>query len=197
MNTPTTQEIAQALAEVTESLRRSTVQVRGQRFGAGSGVIWHSSSAERSSLIITNAHVVRGLSAIVELSDERVFEARVIARHSQHDLAALQVRASGLPAATIGNSDRLRVGELVLAVGNPWGVPGVLTTGIIHTASKTYPFDWVQADVRLAPGNSGGPLANAQGEVIGINSMIINGTAIAIPSNRVKQFLSAVQVNVA
>jgi serine protease Do len=185
--------IAQSLAEVAASLRRSTVQVRGRRFGAGSGVIWRS--LNRASVVITNAHVLRGSSAIVELCDGRTLEALVMARDPQRDLAALRVNADDLAIAPIGNSEQLRVGELVLAVGNPWGISGALTTGILHTACAAD--GWIQADVRLAPGNSGGPLANAHGQVIGINSMIINGLAIAIPSNTVERFLDSVQFAVA
>ncbi|MBD2465445.1 trypsin-like peptidase domain-containing protein [Oscillatoria sp. FACHB-1407] len=188
------QAIAQALSEVTESLRCSTVQVRGRRWGAGSGVIWHVSPLNQSSTIITNAHVIRGSTAVVELWDGRSLEAAVVARDPERDLAALTVEAAVTPVV-IGDSEHLRVGELVLAVGNPWGVSGALTTGIVHTICPSDHYGWIRADVRLAPGNSGGPLANAQGEVIGINSMIINGLAIAIPSHAVNQFLKTVLVN--
>jgi serine protease Do len=104
----------------------------------------------------------------------------------------LTVAAADLPAAVIGDSDALRVGELVFAVGNPLGVSGALTAGIVHTMGLTEMADgrpWVQADIRLAPGNSGGPLADAQGRVIGINSMIVGGLALAVPSRVVERFL--------
>src|SRR6185295_6562166 len=91
----------------------------------------------------------------------------------------------GLPAVTAGNSSALRVGELVMAVGNPLGFVGALTTGVVHALTRR----WVHADVRLAPGNSGGPLADARGRVIGINTMIAGGLALAVPSNSVMQFL--------
>lgn len=173
------------LAAVAAALSRSTVQVQSRRLGGGSGVIWHS-----DGLIITNAHVVRGSRATVKLADGRVFDAVCTNRDRQRDLAALKINATDLPAATIGDSDALRVGELVLAVGNPLGVVGALTTGIIHAAPKNTPRQWVQADIRLAPGNSGGPLANAQGIVIGINTVVIaGGLALAIPSNTVERFL--------
>jgi serine protease Do len=200
--TATPAQIALELATVAERLHRSTVQVRSRRYGGGSGVIWNS-----DGLIITNAHVVPREHATVELSDGRVFEAKVTAQDPQQDLAALRVEATDLPAATLGNSDALRVGELVLAVGNPLGLVGALTTGIIHAASPTNspkwgtkmtaayspaptPQKWVMADVQLAPGNSGGPLADAQGQVIGINTMIVGGLALAVPSNAVQRFLS-------
>lgn len=198
-------------AFVAASLRRSTVQVRSGGDGVGSGTIWRS-----DGLIITNAHVVRGLSATVELWDGRVLTGGIIAQNPLRDLAAIKVNAANLPAATIANSDNLRVGELVLAVGNPLGVVGAFTTGIIHavgqvsnpksarwlppfqggreenrlgrTQSVKFP-NFVQADIRLYPGNSGGPLADARGRVIGINSMVAHGLALAIPSNAVESFL--------
>ncbi|MBD2018829.1 trypsin-like peptidase domain-containing protein [Leptolyngbya sp. FACHB-36] len=171
------------MAAVSETLRRVTVQVRGRRSGAGSGVIWST-----DGVIVTNAHVVSGTSAEVELFDGRVLKADVRDRSDQRDLVALQVEATDLPAATISSSDVLRVGELVLAVGNPSGVARSLTTGIIHAAVNRS--HWIQADIPLAPGNSGGPLANGFGEIIGINTMIVNGRGFAISSRVVQRFLS-------
>lgn len=180
-DTKTTEE----LAAVAAALNRSTVQVRSRRFSMGSGVIWHA-----KGLIITNAHVVNGSRAMVELSDGRIFDAVCTSRDLQRDLAVLTVLADDLPAAIIGDSDALRVGQLALAVGNPLGLVGALTTGIIHTIGSKDPASrWIQADVRLAPGNSGGPLADARGQVIGINTVIARGLALAIPSNAVQRFL--------
>ncbi len=179
ISTPT--PITVELTTVAEKLRRSTVQVRSDRLSAGSGVIWNS-----DGLIITNAHVAPKERATVELNDGRIFEAVVTAQDPYRDLAALQVKATDLPTATSGDSDTLRVGELVLAVGNPLGIVGALTTGIIHATSSQ---KWLMADIRLLPGNSGGPLANAQGQVIGINTMIADGLALAVPSKAVEFFL--------
>lgn len=177
--------ITEELATVAAALSRSTVQVRTGRAGAGSGVIWQS-----DGLIITNAHVLSGLEATVELADGRVLDAVCISRDSEWDLAALTVSSADLPAAAIGDSNALRVGELVVAVGNPLGLVAALTTGIIHATGAKDSFSrWVQADVRLAPGNSGGPLADAQGRVIGINSVIAGGLALAVPSKAVERFL--------
>lgn len=176
-----------SFATLAERLCRSTVQVQSRRSGGGSGVIWHP-----DGLIVTNAHVARGSRATVELSDGRTLEATVAARDLPSDLAALKVKVTHLPAITAGNASTLRVGELVLAVGNPHGLAGALTTGIVHTVGSKDTFGsprWVQADVRLAPGNSGGPLADAEGRVIGINSRIVDGLALAIPSNTVARFL--------
>jgi serine protease Do len=167
--------------EVAESLRRITVQVRTPGSGAGSGVIWNS-----DGLILTNAHVVRSRSVEVELWDGRVFPAEIQSHDSRRDIAALRIGRNALPAANIGDSSSLRPGELVIAVGNPLGFTGALTTGVVHAVGSR----WVQAAVRLAPGNSGGPLADAQGRVIGLNAMIVSGgLALAVPSNAVSAFL--------
>ncbi|MBD2743899.1 trypsin-like peptidase domain-containing protein [Coleofasciculus sp. FACHB-1120] len=186
-NTGASAEIALELSQIAEQLRRSTLQVRSSRGSGGSGVIWNS-----QGLIITNAHVAPSDRAIVELWDGRVMEAIRTDIDSRQDLAALQVEATDLPAVTVGDSETLRVGELVLAVGNPLGLVGALTKGIIHATNATEDFStqrWVKADIRLAPGNSGGLLADAQGRAIAINTMIADGLALAIPSNRVERFL--------
>ena len=169
---------------LTTALQDATVQitVQGRRGGMGAGVIWSA-----DGLIITNAHVVTGSAAVVQLAAGRSLPAEVVARNRSRDLVALQVQATDLPAATIGDSDGLRVGELVLAVGHPLGLTGALTTGIVHAIGAAR--QWIQADVRLAPGNSGGLLANAQGEVVGINTMIVDGRGFAIPSQAVQRFL--------
>lgn len=174
--------LTESFAAIVEPLRRSTVQVRVGRRGFGSGVIWRS-----NGLIITNDHVVRGQEPMIELSDGRTFAATIAGRNPQRDLAALRIDVTNLPAITIGDSEQIRVGELVFAVGNPGGTVGAVTAGIVHTIESKNA--WIQADVRLAPGNSGGALANAKGEVIGINTMIMNGKGLAIPSKVVEQFL--------
>lgn len=186
----------QGFGEIAEGLRRSTVVVHAGRRGSGSGVIW-----SHDGLIITNAHVahadslaVLGRRVAVELWDGRSFDAAVVSRDFRRDLAALRVPASGLPAATLGDSWRLRPGELAIAIGNPLGFVGALTTGVVHALGPLPglgPQRWVQAAIRLAPGNSGGPLADARGHVIGINTMVAGGLALAIPSNAVAQFLTA------
>jgi len=173
--------------EIAERLRRSTVQVSGPRRGSGSGVIWNS-----GGLILTNAHVARAPEAQVELWDGRRVEARVTDRDARRDLASLRIEASGLEAITTGDSAALRAGELVIAVGNPLGFAGALSTGVIHSIGPIPGMtrqQWIRADVQLAPGNSGGPLANARGEVIGINTAIVHGLGVAIPSNSVAAFL--------
>jgi serine protease Do len=180
----------QGFGEIAERLRRSTVHLRiaGGREGNGSGVIWHA-----DGLIVTNAHVARSERATVELWDGRELDAVLDARDTRRDLASLRVNhASGLPAATPGDSSALRPGELVIAVGNPLGFTGALSTGVVHALGPLRGVgsrSWVQAAVRLLPGNSGGPLADAHGRVIGINTMIAGRLALAVPSNTVAEFL--------
>jgi serine protease Do len=169
-----------AFGEIAERLRRSTVQVFPDRRGGGSGVIWNSDGA-----IMTNAHVARKDAAQVQLWDGRRFPARVTSRDARRDLAVLRIEASGLDAAAVGDSSALRPGELVVAIGSPLGFAGALSTGVAHSAGS----GWIYANVRLAPGNSGGPLANARGEVIGINTAIVNGLGMAVPSNAAAEFL--------
>jgi len=178
----------EGFGEVAERLRRSTVQVIQQGRSGGSGVIWNSEGR-----IITNAHVVRSAKARVQLWDGRSFDGEVTSTDTRRDLAAVRIPAAGLPAATAGDSDSLRPGELVMAVGNPLGFIGALTTGVVHAVGPLRGLGrriWVQAAVRLAPGNSGGPLADAQGRVIGLNTMIAGGgLALAVPSNAIARFV--------
>jgi serine protease Do len=190
--------IAHELVTLGEQLVRSTVSVRVGRGGAGSGVIWpaswfqaQASRGDADGLIVTNAHVARGGRAEIELWDGRTLGAEVTAIDDSWDLASLTVEAVDLPAAEIGDSDELRPGQLVLAMGNPLGLRNALTIGLIHAMPERAGQRWVQADIRLAPGNSGGPLADAAGQVIGINSMISGGLGLAVPSNAVRRFLRA------
>lgn len=177
-----------SLKEILEKAQASVVQVRGEGHGAGAGFVWHENGA-----IVTNHHVVANhphTRLEVELPDGRVLEATVIDSDANLDLALLNIPADKLPALPIGNSSKLRVGDLVFAIGHPWGQRGVVTAGIVNALSKGRSYDgneqleYIKSDVQLAPGNSGGPLLDAQGSVVGINSMITRGAlSIAIPSN--------------
>lgn len=130
--------------------------------------------------------------AQVVLADRRRLPATLVEWDPQLDLALLRVEASDLPAAIVGDSNRLRPGELVVAVGHPFGLAGAVVTGVVHAASprecRPRP-GWIQADLRLAPGNSGGPLADAGGRVVGVNAMIAGGLALAVPSHVVQAFV--------
>ncbi|MGH9594804.1 MAG: S1C family serine protease, partial [Bryobacteraceae bacterium] len=167
--------------EIAERLRRSTVRVTAGRRGQGSGVI-----VRAEGIIVTNAHVVSSRPIQVDLWDGTRAPADLLSRDASRDIAVLRIARVGLAAAVLGDSNRLRPGELVLAVGNPLGFLGALTTGVIHAVGRVPGLGarkWIQADVRLAPGNSGGPLADANGRVIGINTMIAGGVGLAVPSN--------------
>jgi serine protease Do len=175
--------------EIAEQLRRSTVLIHSGGRGSGSGVIWSS-----EGVIVTNAHVVRGSNVRVQLWDGREFDASITACDPRRDLAELRIDASSLPAACPADSSQLRPGELAIAIGNPLGFVGALTTGVIYAIGPLRALGsqtWVQASVRLAPGNSGGPLADAHGHVMGINTMVAGRLALAIPSNAVRDFLAA------
>jgi serine protease Do len=174
--------------EIAEQLRRSTVVIHAGGRGSGSGVIWSS-----EGVIVTNAHVVHGSNTRAQLWDGREFDATATARDPRRDLATLRISASSLPAAIPADSSQLRPGELAIAIGNPMGFVGALTTGVIYAVGPLRALGaqtWVQASVRLAPGNSGGPLADARGRVIGINTMVAGRLALAIPSNAVLDFLA-------
>jgi serine protease Do len=179
---------ALGFGEIAEQLRRSTVLIQAGGRGSGSGVIWSS-----DGLLVTNAHVVRGSHACVQLWDGREFEAAIQSRDPRRDLAQLRIDAESLPAASPADSSQVRPGELAIAIGNPMGFIGALATGVIHGVGplpRLGSQSWVQADVRLAPGNSGGPLADARGRIVGINTMVAGRLALAIPSNAVRDFLA-------
>lgn len=171
---------------VIDKLRRSTVQVLNAR-GGGSGFVWDSNCR-----IVTNAHVVTARQTeIVDASGQR-HPARVTKRDEDRDLALIEVDGSGLDPAAIGDSGSLHLGQIVFAMGHPLGIHAAAAAGIIHAigplgfgARK----NWIQADIRLAPGNSGGILADAAGRVIGVNTMIFHGIGLAIPVNEVNQFV--------
>ena len=181
--------------EITDRLRRSTVQVGA----GGSGIIW-----DGHGTVITNAHVAGGPHARIQLWDGTRLQADVRQRDVAADLAELQVAASDLPAASIADGGNLRIGELAIAVGNPLGFTGAVSTGVVHAVGPLKGLGnraWVQSSVRLAPGNSGGPLANARGQVIGVNTMILNGgagrtLALAIPSAVVVRFIQQSEVSI-
>ena len=164
-----------------EDAQRSVVQVRSGGRGIGAGVIWPG-----DALALTNYHVVAGgrENVQVALHDGRMLSADVVKSSRSLDLALLRLGGdpSDLPAAPVGDSDALRVGELVYAIGHPWGRVGAVSAGIVselHGPGSSH----IRSDVTLAPGNSGGPLLNARGEVVAINAMIFGRVALSIPSN--------------
>jgi len=166
------------------TLRKSLLAVYHDG-GAGSATPWPG------GLVITNNHVVPGDAARVLDPAGATFKAAVVTRDETADLVALQCEGR-LPPAFPVRIEPLRVGELVYAIGNPWGEHGVLTAGIVLAPGSGRRADGsftpVRADLRLAPGNSGGPMVDASGRVVGINSMIIGGVAVAIPAAIIAAF---------
>jgi len=172
---------------------REEERVYKQRSG-GSGVI-----VDKEGYILTNNHVIEGADKVkVRLNDGREFTATVKGQDSRTDLAVLHMKSKDLPVATLGDSDKLEVGEWAIAIGSPFGLEHTVTVGVISAKGRsgfgtgTYE-DFVQTDASINPGNSGGPLINIDGEVIGINAMIIQpgtGIGFAIPINMAKQILN-------
>ena len=165
-----------------------------QRKGAGTGFI-----IDPAGYVVTNAHVVRGADEVtVRLRDDKPFTAEVVGRDRKLDLALLKIEgASGLPAATLGDSNALRVGEQIIAVGNPFGLGHTVTMGIVSAKARTIgagPYDeFIQTDAAINPGNSGGPIFNLRGEVVGIATAIraqADGISFAIPIHALKQTVS-------
>lgn len=197
--------VNRALVKLAQTVKPSVVQIGisggdqdeaetpGERPRVGSGFIIH-----RSGLIITNSHVVEHAGTVeVYLQDQRRFPARVVGRDSRTDLALLKVEAPGdLPTLPLGDSDALEVGELVFAVGNPFGLGETVTMGIVSRKGPglrpSGPFeDYIQTDATINPGNSGGPLVNSRAEVVGIVAAVIPNRHVgfAIPINMAKTFL--------
>jgi serine protease Do len=150
--------------------------------------------------VVTNNHVVDGATEIaVKLSDGREFPAKIVGRDEKTDLALLKINAAGLPVLPFGDSDKLQVGEPVMAIGNPFGLEGTVTTGIVSAEGRVIgegPYDnFIQTDASINPGNSGGPLVNTAGRVVGIDTAIFSqsggsvGIGFAIPINMAKTIL--------
>ena len=162
----------------------------------GSGFVWSA-----DGIIVTNNHVVEGASRItVNFNDGTQLPATLIGVDPDSDVAVLRVKATGLAAANIGTSSDLMIGETVVAVGNPFGLSGTVTTGVVSALGRSVPSkeagrtftDFIQTDASINPGNSGGPLLNIEGKVIGINTAIYEnaqGIGFAIPVDRARKII--------
>jgi len=176
------------------SPREKGKEFRHRQRSGGSGVI-----VDKEGYVLTNNHVIEGADKVkVRLNDGREFVATIKGQDSRTDLAVLHIKANNLPVATLGDSDKLEVGEWAIAIGSPFGLEHTVTVGVISAKGRsglgtgTYE-DFVQTDASINPGNSGGPLCNIDGEVVGINAMIIQpgtGIGFAIPINMAKQILN-------
>jgi S1-C subfamily serine protease len=180
--------------EVTVGLQSSSLQwfkADGVRRGMGSGVVFSHDGA-----ILTNNHVIEDARSInVRLRDGRVFPGRLVGRDPATDLAVVRVDAKGLTPANFANSDAARVGEWVVAVGSPFGLDYTITTGVLSAKGRggvgvNAVEDYLQTDASINPGNSGGPLVNLDGQVLGINTMIVSkgqGIGLAVPSSMARR----------
>lgn len=194
---------------LVRQVQRSLAVLHNGQHGIGAGIVWASDN--RGAYVLTNHHVVAHGRARggahgrmpegtlrAALADEQEYPARLLAQDEEIDLALLHIEAPGAPAAPIGASRDLRIGQLVMAVGHPWGQRGVVTLGLVsgllkaHTQGPRGNVDVIRSDARLAPGNSGGPLVNAAGEVVGINTMIVGGDqGIALAAHVAAEFVAA------
>jgi serine protease Do len=199
-------QLNQEAADLVESVRPSLVRILSGATGSGSGIVVH-----RDGLILTAGHVIdaaRHESQLrVVLQDGRVLRPSWVVRDEERDLAALVVEpsalgASGLPEIPLGNSQELVAGQWVLALGYPWGVAGAATAGVVTEVGPQWPpeepgrragrggQDWIAVNLRLRPGHSGGPLVDAGGRLVGVNTLLVGpDIGMAIPSHVVKRFL--------
>jgi serine protease Do len=182
--------LAEHMTTVVNRVQRSLVLVRNGQMGAGAGIIWR-----HEGIILTNNHVAGNGHLTVYLKDGSEYPARLVGHDPNIDVAVLQIEAQNLPTALITDTRDLKVGQFVFAVGHPWGQIGYVTMGIISALTSVSTRDnreipIIRTDAALAPGNSGGPLVNAVGGVIGINTMIVGGDqGVAIPSQVANSFL--------
>jgi S1-C subfamily serine protease len=189
---------SRVVVRVSESLRPAVVNLqvgRGRTRGSGSGILFTP-----DGFLLTNAHVIGDNErARIRLNDGREFSGRMVGSDPWTDLAVVQAEASGLPHARLGDSTKLRVGQLVVAIGSPLGFESTVTAGVISALGRTLRSitghlvdNVIQTDAALNPGNSGGPLVDGRGQVIGINTAVIQpaqGICFAIPINMARDIL--------
>ena len=179
------------LADLIARVAPAVVSLGQRGGGSGAGVVWREDGVN-----VTTRHVVRGDRVDVWTADDRHFTGIVAARHPERDLAVVKVAADGLPAIAVGDSSTVRPGQLAIAVGHPVGYRNAATVGIVVAAGQAATpegprtGDWLQTDVTLLPGNSGGPLLDAAGRVIGINTMVNGELSLAVPSLAVERFVA-------
>jgi serine protease Do len=184
----------QDVARIVHSLRELTVGVHAKadrRAGEGAGILWHP-----DGLVVTNAHCVRHSDIAVRTASGEILEADIVAHEPRIDLALLEVPRLRGRAPRLADVASLRAGEVLISYGHPLGVRGAVALGVLHTIvrdSQSGEPRWICADIRLAPGNSGGPLVDAAGRIVGINTMIVSGLGLAIPTSVVQRFIARVR----
>ena len=184
------QQMGEEQAAIAERVQRSLAVVSNGGRSGGAGVVW-----SQTGVILTNAHVIRHRTPQVELTDGRQFEAEVIAHDQRRDLAFLQLPTADLFPIARGQSSSLRPGDWVLSVGHPWGVRGAASAGSVIAVGRPseqvgrYEGDLIQVGLHLRPGHSGGPMVNAQGELVGLNTMIAGpNVGLAVPLKVIEAF---------
>lgn len=186
---------SRVVVTVAETIRPAVVNLRAGRRGEGSGVLFTP-----DGFLLTNHHVIRGSDRVrVRLYDGRDLPGRVVGTDPWTDLAIVQAESSALPHAELGDSARLRVGQLVVAIGSPLGFDSTVTAGVVSAVGRTLRSitghlvdNVIQTDAALNPGNSGGPLVDSRGHVVGINTAVIRpaqGICFAIPINIARHLL--------
>jgi S1-C subfamily serine protease len=182
--------LSDAIADIAAEVKQSVVLI-GQNGSHGAGVIWRP-----DGIVVTNRHVLREDRVDVILDDGRKLTGIVAARHPDRDLAVVKIAADDLPAARLGDSSTVRPGQIAIAIGHPPGLRSAATVGVVVAAGQAATLegprtgDWLQTDVTLRPGNSGGPLVDAHGAVIGINTMVSGRLSLSIPSSAVERFVA-------
>lgn len=186
------------LSGPAERLRTSVAQIINEAgphgpAGVGAAIAW------RDGLFVTSAHVIRSPRMTVVTPDGRRVPAELVWQERRRDVALVRAPGAAMTSVRTADPSALRPGSLVMAIGHPFGLVDAVSTGVLQSVGELpFGFDfegrtlrWVQADVRLGPGNSGGPLADADGRVIGVAAMIVAGMALAVPAPEVEALLAS------
>ena len=197
--------MADFLSAPAERLRSSVAQIINEAGphgsdGVGAAIAWRDGSRpRRTGLFVTSAHVIRSPRMTVVTPDGRRVPGELVWLERRRDIAVVRAPGAGMPQVEVADPSALRPGSLVMAIGHPFGLVDAVSTGVLQSVGELpagfdfegRTFNWVQADVRLGPGNSGGPLADADGRVIGVAAMIVAGMALAVPAPEVEALLAS------
>ena len=191
------QDILTSMGDILSAVQLSLVVVRGRGDSAGAGMVLARPSPNGAALVLTNQHVINRPVLRVILTDGHELPAAVLGHDPEIDLAVLEIEAQGIPGVRLAEKNGLRVGQLVFAIGHPWGQRNFVTAGVlsamqeVETRGSRRKVLVLRTDAALAPGNSGGPLINAAGEVIRVNTLVVGGDqGVAIPAYLADEFVS-------
>ena len=185
--------IAGFLNEPAARLRSSVAQIVNGNVGLGAAIAWSD------GMFVTSAHVIRSPRITVVTPEGRRVPGELVWQERRRDVALVRAPGAAMPPVRTADPSSLRPGSLVMAIGHPFGLVDAVSTGVLQSVGEL-PLDfefegrtlrWVQADLRLGPGNSGGPLADAEGRVIGVAAMIVAGIALAVPTPEVEALLAS------